>query len=176
MGDLVRDATRHFSTLIRSEVELAKSELAAEVRKGVKGSVMFVVALAILVFSLFFLFIAVGELLAVWMPRWAAFGIVFVLMVLTAAGFALFGWRRVRSIQKPDRTIRSVRDTGAALAHRRDGQQPEPLPDPEHGPDVQLPDVPREAPEASRRTPAEITGVPRRPQPGPPGVPRRPPE
>lgn len=123
MGDLVREATTHFSTLIRSEVELAKAELTAEARKGVKGSILFIAALSILVFSLFFFFIALGEVLAIWLPRWAAFSVIFGLMVIAAAVIALIGWRRVRSIHKPERTISSVRDTGVVLTQRRGNHQ-----------------------------------------------------
>ena len=123
LGDLVRDATTHFSTLIRSELELAKAEVTAEIRKGIKGSVLFLVALAILVFSLFFLFLALAEVLSVWLPRWAAFSIVFVLMLLAAAAVALIGWRRVRSIRKPKRTIMAVRETGEVLTHLRPDHQ-----------------------------------------------------
>jgi Putative Actinobacterial Holin-X, holin superfamily III len=119
LGELVRDAATHFSTLFRAEVELAKAEVTAEVRKGVKGSVLFAIALTILLFSLFFLFITVAEVLAIWVPEWAGFGIVFGLMVVAAAGFGLLGWRRVRSIRKPKRTISTVRDTGAALTRPR---------------------------------------------------------
>jgi uncharacterized membrane protein YqjE len=128
LGELVREAATHFSTLFRAEVELAKSEVTSEVRKGVKGSIFFIIALAILTFSLFFLFIAVGEVLDIWLPRWAAFTTVFVLMLLSAAVFALVGWRRVRSIRKPERTISSVRETGQVLAHAarpdEDGKDP----------------------------------------------------
>jgi uncharacterized membrane protein YqjE len=121
LGDLVRDAATHFSTLFRSEVELAKAEVTAEVRKGVKGSVFFLVALAIVLFSLFFLFVTVAEVLAIWLPQWAGFGIVFGVMLLAAAGCALLGLGRMRSIRKPERTISTVRDTGAALTRRRPG-------------------------------------------------------
>jgi hypothetical protein len=119
LGDLVRDAATHLSTLFRAELELAKAEVTAEVRKGVKGSIFFVVALSILVFSLFFLFMSAAEVLAVWLPRWAAFSIVFGLMLIVAAGFALLGWLRVRSIRKPERTISTIRDTGAVLTRWR---------------------------------------------------------
>lgn len=111
VGDLVRDATTHLSTLIRSELELAKAELTSEVRKGVRGSIYFVLALAILIFSLFFLFIALGETLSIWLHRAASFGIVFGVMLLAAALFGLLGYRRVRSIRKPERTINAVRST-----------------------------------------------------------------
>jgi uncharacterized membrane protein YqjE len=124
LGELVRDAATHFSTLFRAEVELAKAEVTTEVRKGVKGSIFFIVALTIVLFSLFFLFITMAEVLAVWLPQWAGFGIVFALMLATAAGFALVGWRRVRSIRKPERTISTVRDTGAVLTRRRRRARP----------------------------------------------------
>lgn len=122
IGNLVRDASTHLSTLFRSELELAKAEVAAEVRKGIQGSIYFIVALAILIFSLFFLFFTVAEMLAIWLPRSAAFGIVVVLMLLSTMLFAILGYVRMRSIRKPERTINSVRDA-AALAKR---YQPEP--------------------------------------------------
>jgi uncharacterized membrane protein YqjE len=118
LGMLVRDASTHLSTLIRSEFELARAELTDEVRKGLRGSIFFIVALTVLLFSLFFLFFFLGELLSVWLASWAAYGIVFVLMLLTAAVFGLLGYLRVRTISKPERTITSVRET-AQLASRR---------------------------------------------------------
>jgi uncharacterized membrane protein YqjE len=122
LGELIREAATHFSTLFRSEVELAKAEVTAEVRKGVRGSLYFIIALAIVLFSLFFLFVTIAEVLAIWLPQWAGFGIVFALMLAAAATAALLGWRRVRAIRKPERTISTVRETGAALARPR-GQQ-----------------------------------------------------
>ncbi len=119
LGALVRDATTHLSTLIRSEFELARLEVTAEVRKGVRGSIFFIIALTVLLFSLFFLFFFLGELLAVWLARWAAFGLVFVVMLLTAAVFGLLGFQRVRTMQKPERTITSVRETATGLTSRR---------------------------------------------------------
>jgi hypothetical protein len=117
IGNLVKDASAQLSTLVRAEVELARSEVVAEARKAVKGSVYFVIALTILLFSLFFAFIALGEVLDIWLPRSASFGIVFVVMAIAAALFALLGMRRVRSIRKPERTISSLQET-AQLARR----------------------------------------------------------
>lgn len=120
IGHLVKDATAHLSTLVRSEVELAKSEVVSEARKALKGSVFFLAALTVALFSLFFLFFAIAETLDVWLPRWAAFTIVFVAMLLAAGGLGLLGWRRMKSIQKPERTINSLQET-AQLARRRNG-------------------------------------------------------
>ena len=44
IGDLVSDATAQMSTLIRGEIELAKTELAQEAKKGAIGGGMFAVA------------------------------------------------------------------------------------------------------------------------------------
>jgi hypothetical protein len=118
IGGLVREATAHVSTLVRAEVELARAEVTAEVRKGLQGSIYFVVALTILLFSLFFAFFAIGELLDIWLPRSAAFAIVFGIMLLTAALFGLLGYLRVRRIRKPERTISSLKESAQVLAHR----------------------------------------------------------
>jgi uncharacterized membrane protein YqjE len=121
IGGLVREVTTHVSALVRSEVELARAEVTEEVKKGVRGSIFFVVALAVLVFSLFFLFIFLGELLSVWLPSWAAYGIVFLVMLLTAALFGLLGYQRVRKIRKPERTISSLRESAQVLSSRGRG-------------------------------------------------------
>ncbi|QFZ16299.1 phage holin family protein [Saccharothrix syringae] len=118
IGGLVRDATAHLSTLVRAEVELAKSEVAGEIRKGVKGSVYFIVALTVLLFSSFFFFFFGAELLDVWLPRWSAFLIVFGVMLLTAVLFALLGVRKLKKLRAPQRTIDSARDTVAAIRNR----------------------------------------------------------
>lgn len=118
IGDLVRDVTSHVSTLVRSEVELAKAEVTSEVKKGVQGSVFFIVALVIALFSLFFLFLAIGEVLDIWLPRSAAFGIVFGIMILAAGLAALIGYLRVKKIRKPERTISSLKDTAQVLGNR----------------------------------------------------------
>ncbi|MDQ3403859.1 MAG: phage holin family protein [Actinomycetota bacterium] len=121
IGHLVKDATTHLSTLVRAEVELAKSEVAKEVKKGIKGSVFFIIALVVLLYSSFFLFFALAELLAdIGLVRSAAFGIIFGLMLLIAGVFGFLGWRKVRAIRSPERTINSVKDTAAALTHRGD--------------------------------------------------------
>lgn len=44
------------STLVRAEVALAKAEVTGEVKKGVQGSVFFIIALTVLLFSTFFFF------------------------------------------------------------------------------------------------------------------------
>jgi uncharacterized membrane protein YqjE len=116
IGALAKDVTTHLSSLVRSEVELAKAEVTAEVKKGVQGSVFFVIAAAIGLFSLFYLFFFIAELLAVWLQRWAAFGITFLIMLVAAGLFGLLGYLRVRKIRKPERTIDSLKDSAQVFS------------------------------------------------------------
>jgi hypothetical protein len=115
IGDLVRDATTQVSTLFRAEVQLAKAEVTGEVKKGLQGSLFFILALTVLLFSAFFFFFFLAELLSEWLPRWAAFLIVFALMVVVAALFAFFGYLRVRKLRAPERTIDSLRQAKTVL-------------------------------------------------------------
>ncbi|WP_024800977.1 phage holin family protein [Nocardia sp. BMG51109] len=115
VGDLVRDAAEQMSTLVRAEVALAKAEVTGEIRKGLQGSVYFVVALTILLFSSFFFFFFLAELLDVWLYRWASFLIVFGLMVLAVAVFGFLGYRKVRKLRAPERTIESLKETRTVL-------------------------------------------------------------
>jgi len=115
IGSLVRDATEQMSTLVRAEVALAKAEVTGEIKKGLQGSVFFVLALTVLLFSSFFFFFFLAELLDVWLYRWAAFLIVFVLMVAATIGFALLGWLRVKKLRAPEKTIDSLKQARTVL-------------------------------------------------------------
>jgi hypothetical protein len=125
IGHLVKDATTHLSTLIRAEVELARGEIAREVKKALVGSIFFIAALVVALYSSFFLFFWFADILDIWLPRWIASGIVFVGMLLISLMFVLLGRRRLKKIRAPERTITSIKETAAALAPRRD-EQPEP--------------------------------------------------
>jgi uncharacterized membrane protein YqjE len=115
IGDLVKDASAQVSTLVRAEVELAKAEITRDVKKGLTGSIFFIIALVVLLYSTFFMFFFLAELLDTWLWRWAAFLIVFVLMLVVTAVFALLGYLKVRRIRGPQQTIKSVKETTAAL-------------------------------------------------------------
>lgn len=115
IGNLVKDATAQVSTLVRAEVELAKAEVTGEVKKGLQGSLFFILALAVLVFSAFFFFFFLAELLDLWVARWLAFLIVFLLMLLVTGGLALLGYLRVRKLRAPEKTIDSLRQAASVL-------------------------------------------------------------
>lgn len=115
IGSLVKEATEHLSTLVRSEIELAKLEVSASVKQALRGSIFFAAAAAIGLFSLWFFWFMVGEILAIWLPRWAAFTIVFVVMLVAAGGLAFLGLRRMKKIRKPEKTISEAQQTASSL-------------------------------------------------------------
>lgn len=115
IGTLVRDATEQMSTLVRAEVELAKAEVTGEIKKGLQGSVFFLLALTVLLFSSFFFFFFLAELLDLWLARWAAFLIVFALMVLGTIVLALLGYLRVKKLRAPEKTIDSLKQARTVL-------------------------------------------------------------
>lgn len=120
IGDLVKEATAQVSTLVRAEVELARAEVTRDVKKGMTGSVFFIMALVVLFYSTFFLFFFLAELLDNWLWRWMAFLIVFGIMVVFAVALALLGYLKVRRIRGPQQTIESVKETRAAFTPSHD--------------------------------------------------------
>ena len=117
VGDLVKDATSQVSTLVRAEVELARAEITRDVKKGLTGSVYFILALVVLFYSTFFFFAFVAALLHEWLGfyAWSAILIVFGVMVVTTVLLAFLGYRKVRKIRGPQKTIESVKEARVAL-------------------------------------------------------------
>ena len=106
MADIAAD----LSSLVRKEIELARSEITELVRSKLLavGSVAAAAVLGVLIAP--FLLLTLTELLAIWLPRWAAAGIVTVIMMAGAVGAILFARSKFRSKFKPERTIRSVKE------------------------------------------------------------------
>ena len=122
IGGLVKDATTHLSTLVRGELELAKTELAGEVKKAVTGSVSFIVALVLLLlfipFGLVALALGINDIFDWENHPWWGFLIVF-FVALLGAGFLVWrGARKFKKIRAPQRTIDTAKDTMAALRNR----------------------------------------------------------
>ena len=88
------------------EIELAKLEVRSTVKSGGAGVGLFAGAAVLLVFSLTFGLIALAEgLVALGIWRWAAYLIVFGLLVLIAGVLVLLGIRHVKRVKAPERTI-----------------------------------------------------------------------
>lgn len=115
VGGLVKDATTHMSTLFRSELELAKTEIVGEAKKAGISAALFIVAGAIALYASFFFFFFLAELLDEWLPRWAAFGIVFLILLVIAIVAGIVGFVIVKRIRGPKKTIDSVKAVPSVL-------------------------------------------------------------
>jgi hypothetical protein len=136
IGDLIKDATTQVSTLVRAEVELARAEITRDVKKGLTGSVFFIAALVVLFYSTFFFFFFLAELLSNWLAQWAAYLIVFAIMVVVGAALAVLGFLKVRRIRGPRQTIESVKETRTALTPGHDKAGGRAITAPEAKPDT----------------------------------------
>jgi uncharacterized membrane protein YqjE len=118
VGELVRQASEHISTLIRGEIELAKAELSGSVKRAGIGGGMLAAAAAVLLLSVPFLFIVLAEVLvAIDLPRWLSYLIVWVLFLLIAGVLVLIGRSQLRKVRKPERTMETVKETAAWARH-----------------------------------------------------------
>jgi hypothetical protein len=120
LGQLVSDASTHMSTLVRSEIELAKLELRTSVKNAGTGAGAFIGAAVVFVFSLTFGFLALAEgLVALGLWRWAAYLVVFGLQLVIVAVLAFLGIRKVKRVKAPEKTIATTKETVDYLKHSR---------------------------------------------------------
>lgn len=115
LGQLVADASRDLSDIVRHEVALAKAELRDDVKAGAVAGGMFGAAGYLGLVASILLFIAAALGLAEFLPGWAAFLIVAVVLLLLAGLLALVGRSRIKRVSPPERTIRSAKATIAAV-------------------------------------------------------------
>lgn len=124
IGTLVAEASSSLSTVLHGEIELAKLEIKSSVKNAGVGAGAFISAAVLLVFALTFGLIALAEgLVAAHLWRWAAYLIVFGLLVLLALILVWLGVRKVKRVRAPQQTIQTTKDTVTALrqatAHER---------------------------------------------------------
>jgi hypothetical protein len=116
VGQLVSEASTHFSTLLHGEIELAKLELKSSVKNAGVGIGLFGAAVVLLVFSLTFGLIALAEgihTLGIW--HWASYLIVFGFLLVLVIVLVLIGVKKVKRVRAPQRTIATSKDTVAYL-------------------------------------------------------------
>lgn len=115
LGQLVSDASKDVSELIRYEVALAKAEIQADVKRGAAAGGLFGAAGFLSLLALIALMIALGLGLAEFMPGWLAFVVEAVILLVLAGILALIGKGQIGRIKPPERSIRSAKETLAAV-------------------------------------------------------------
>lgn len=116
VGQLFAAVSRDLSSLVRSEIELAKAEIKDDVRSagtggGMLGAAAFLSLLAVILLSI----AAAYALTALGLhPAWA-FLIVAGFYLLVAGVLGLVGVRSFKQIKPPERTIKTAKESAALL-------------------------------------------------------------
>jgi hypothetical protein len=134
IGTLVQSAMADVSTLLRGEIELAKAEVGKSAKKAGIGAGAFGAAGVVLAFSGFFFGIAFAEFLT-WLglERWISYLIVWALLVFLAGIAALFGRRTLKKIEKPERTLETLRDLPEVTHREAPGERHRSVPEVSNG-------------------------------------------
>ncbi|MEU7003715.1 phage holin family protein [Nonomuraea sp. NPDC046570] len=110
LGALVAQASDHISTLVRSEIELAKAELRFDVKRvgtaaGLFAAAAFMAHLCLILASFAIAYVMVELGLA----QWLAFTIVTIFYLLVAALLVFVGTRKLKGLAGMKRTTRSIK-------------------------------------------------------------------
>jgi hypothetical protein len=117
IGRLVAETTKDLSTLVRDEIQLAKTELKISLKlsgaaAGLFAAAVFLVLLAVVMISIAFGYAltnieGIGPALA--------FLIVFGVYVLIALILAFIGYRKIKKVRAPEQTIAAVKSNKQIL-------------------------------------------------------------
>ena len=116
IGKLVGRRQHDVSSLIRSEIALAKTELKFSAKAGGVGLGLFAAAAFLLVLAVIMLSVAIAYFInftgldLAW-----CFLIVFGFYALIAAVLGLIGYRSVRKVRGPEASIEQLKETKAVL-------------------------------------------------------------
>lgn len=112
IADVIKNAIRDAQELVRSEVALAKAEVRQEVRRLSIGAGLLAGAALAAVIAVIFLMTtiawAIADLLG-W-PVWSGFGIVTVLVAITAGALGYIGKKRITAARHMPRTVDALKE------------------------------------------------------------------
>jgi len=129
VGDLVSEAIKDLTQLVRYETELARAELRADARRlGLSGALLAIAAFAGFLVLVMLCFAYAFGLVAAGVPAWEAFLIVAVTLVAFAAICAWIIVLKVRRMNRLSKTRDSVQDSLALLRGDEDAGPPAALP------------------------------------------------
>jgi len=108
-ADLVKDIIANAQEMIRSEIRLAKTEVREEAGKTWSGAQSLLIGAGAGIFALAFVLTALAQLLALYMPSWAASLLVGAVLGIAAAIMISKGRGQLR-VPTPGKTIENVKE------------------------------------------------------------------
>jgi hypothetical protein len=119
LGAMVKGVTEDISTLVRGEIELAKTEFRDTAKTAANGGGLLAVAGVTAFLGVIFLLLTLAWVLVqLGLPTWAGFGIVTLLLIIVAVILGLVGKKRLDTVKGPERSQASIEKTKAVLARK----------------------------------------------------------
>lgn len=116
IGQLVAQVVDDVRSIVRTEIQLAKTEITAQLGIAGKGAGMLAGAGVLALYGLGLLFIALSLVIAIWLPVWAGFLIMAVVLFIVTAILALIGRRALNEVNpRPERAIAQAQETVEAV-------------------------------------------------------------
>lgn len=130
LGAMVKGVTEDISTLVRGEIELAKTELQNTAKTAANGGGLIAGAVVVAFLGVVFLLLTLAWVLVeLGLPIWAGFGIVTLLLIIIAVVLGLLGKKRLESVKGLERTPVSIEKTKAVLSRKPDADLASPVVD-----------------------------------------------
>lgn len=118
LGTLVSGITDDLSRLVRGEIELVKTEVRETAQTAARGGGLLAAAGTIAFLGFVFLLVTLAYVIAIWLPVWAGFGIVTLLLIVVAVILGLVGRKHLEEVQGLTRSQASIEKTKAALSRK----------------------------------------------------------
>ncbi|MBW3564059.1 MAG: phage holin family protein [Acidobacteria bacterium] len=119
LGEIIKGLMADISTLIRSEIALAKLEVRHSVTKLGVGGIFFLVAGIFALTGVILLIVMLILILAIWLQTWAATLIVALLLFALAFVAVIMGKKKLSSLEiVPKASVESVRTDINAIRNR----------------------------------------------------------
>lgn len=118
LGTIVSGITQDFSTLVRGEIELVKTEMRETAQTAARGGGLLAVAGVLAFLAFVFLLVTIAYVISLWLPVWAGFGIVTLVLIIVGAILGVIGKKRLDEVQGLTRSQASIEKTKAALSRK----------------------------------------------------------
>ena len=116
IGQLVADVTHDLQGIVRGEVALAKAEVTAGAKVLGKGAALLAGAAFLALMGFAFLLHTLAQVLAIWLPLSAGYGIVTAVVLIVAGVLAILGRKSLQGAKPtPERAIEQGQKTIAVL-------------------------------------------------------------
>jgi len=116
IGQLVADATHDVQGIVRSEIALAKAEMSSGAKVMGRGAALLGAAAFLGLLGLIFLFHTIARVIGEWLPVWAGYGIVTLVLFIAAGVLGLLGKKALAKAKPtPKRAIAEAQQTIATL-------------------------------------------------------------